>query len=182
MRWWAVFGVAIMALSVPTAADAAATRVAGFASSEPAWVTVNDGVMGGVSGSTFVQRKGVATFSGTVRLENNGGFASVRSTSALPALPADATSFDLRVLGDGRLYQFTVDTGLSWYWFAFTPPKGKWTTITAPFDRFQPVTRFGEPSDDAPLRAGATPRRLGILIGNSRVERFSLQLDWIAVR
>jgi NADH dehydrogenase [ubiquinone] 1 alpha subcomplex assembly factor 1 len=182
MRFLAVAVVTSFALAVPTAALGAPSRVADFSNAEPSWVVVNDGVMGGVSESRFSQRRGIGTFSGTVRLENNGGFASVRSAAALAALPADATSFDLRVLGDGRQYQFTVETGLSWYWFAFTPPKGKWTTIAAPFDRFQPVTRFGEPTDDAPLRAGATPRRLGILIANSRAERFSLQLDWIAVR
>ena len=181
MRFPAVVLVTSIALAMPTTVVAAPSRIAEFASSESAWVVVNDGVMGGVSTSRFAQRRGIGTFSGTVRLENNGGFASIRS-AAFAALPSDTTSFDLRVFGDGRQYQFTVETGLSWYWFAFTPPKGKWTTVAAPFDRFQPVTRFGEPTDDAPLRAGATPRRLGILIANSRAERFSLQLDWITVR
>ncbi len=182
MRFLAVAVLSSFALAVPTAAVAAPARIADFSNAETSWVVVNDGVMGGVSESRFAQRRGIGTFSGTVRLENNGGFASIRSVAALAALPADATSFDLRLFGDGRQYQFTVETGLSWYWFAFTPPKGKWTTVAAPFDRFQPVTRFGEATDDAPLRAGATPRRLGILIANSRAERFSLQLDWIAVR
>lgn len=182
MRFLAVAVLTSFALAVPTAALAAPSRIADFSNAETSWVVVNDGVMGGVSESRFSQRRGIGTFSGSVRLENNGGFASVRSAAALAALRADATSFDLRVLGDGRQYRFTVETGLSWYWFAFTPPKGKWTTIAAPFDRFQPVTRFGEPTDDAPLRAGATPRRLGILIANGRAERFSLQLDWIAIR
>ncbi len=182
MRFLAVAVVTLLALATPTTAVAAPVRIADFASAEPAWVVVNDGVMGGVSESRFAQRRGIGTFRGTVRLENNGGFASVRSTAALAALPADATSFDLRLFGDGRQYQFTVETGSSWYWFAFTPPKGKWTTVAAPFDLFQPVTRFGQPTDDAPVRAGDVPRRLGILIANSRAERFSLQLDWIAVR
>ena len=182
MRFSAFAIVALVLLAVPTAAVAAPSRIAEFASAEPAWAVVNDGVMGGVSESRFTQRRGIGTFSGTVRLENNGGFASVRSASALAAIPADATSFDLRVFGDGRQYQFTVETGSSWYWFAITPPKGKWTTVAAPFDRLQPVTRFGQPTDAAPLRPGDLLRRLGILIANSRAERFSLQLDWIAVR
>ena len=182
MRFLAVAVVMLIALATPTAAVATPSRIAEFGSSEPAWVVVNDGVMGGISESRFVQRRGIGTFSGTVRLENNGGFASVRSIAAPAALPSDATSFDLRVLGDGRQYQFTVETGSSWYWFAFTPPKGKWTTVAAPFDRFQPVTRFGQPIADAPLRGGEVPRRFGILIANSRAERFALQLDWIAAR
>ena len=182
MRFLAVVLVTSIALAMPTTVVAAPSRIAEFASSESAWVVVNDGVMGGVSESRFAQRRSIGTFSGLVRLENYGGFASIRSSASLAALPADATSFDLRVFGDGRRYQFTAETALSWYWFAFTPPKGKWTTVVAPFDRFQPVTRFGQPTDDAPLRGGDVPRRLGILIANSRAERFSLQLDWIAIR
>lgn len=182
MRSAAFSLLALALLAMPPAAVAAPSRIAEFASTEPAWAVVNDGVMGGVSESRFTQRKGIGTFSGTVRLENNGGFASVRSTSALAAVPADSTSFEVRVFGDGRQYQFTVETGSSWFWFAFTPPKGKWTTVTAPFDRFQPVTRFGQPTEAAPLRPGDVPRRLGILIANSRAERFALQLDWIAIR
>ena len=46
----------------------------------PTWEVVNDDVMGGVSTSQFeVLTNGGAVFSGTVRFENNGGFASVRS-------------------------------------------------------------------------------------------------------
>ena len=107
MRFSAFALVALVLLAAPTAAVAAPSRIADFASAEPEWAVVNDGVMGGVSESRFTQRRGIGTFSGTVRLENNGGFASVRSTPALAAVPADATSFDLRVLGDGRQYQFT---------------------------------------------------------------------------
>lgn len=47
----------------------------------PAWQIVNDNVMGGVSTSRFeVLTNGGAAFSGVVSLENNGGFAPVRSS------------------------------------------------------------------------------------------------------
>ena len=48
-----------------------------------AWQIVNDDVMGGVSTSRFqILTNGGAVFSGVVSLENNGGFASVRSSPA----------------------------------------------------------------------------------------------------
>ncbi len=48
-----------------------------------AWQIVNDDVMGGVSTSRFqILTNGGAVFSGVVLLENNGGFASVRSSPA----------------------------------------------------------------------------------------------------
>ena len=56
------------------------------------WRVVNDGVMGGVSNSAMMQPSpnspGFSRFAGTVRLENNGGFASVRR--ALPNSDASA--------------------------------------------------------------------------------------------
>ena len=56
------------------------------------WRVVNDGVMGGVSNSAMIppspNSPGFSRFAGTVRLENNGGFASVRR--ALPNADASA--------------------------------------------------------------------------------------------
>ena len=44
------------------------------------WQTINDGVMGGVSEGKFkITDKKTLEFYGTLSLENNGGFASVRS-------------------------------------------------------------------------------------------------------
>src|SRR5689334_7386790 len=43
------------------------------------WTTLNDPVMGGTSTSTVAYGGGGLVFSGTISLENNGGFASARS-------------------------------------------------------------------------------------------------------
>ena len=70
-----VFGSSLMADDTPkilfdfTGADAAKE-----------WQTINDGVMGGVSDGKFkITDKKTLEFYGTLSLENNGGFASVRS-------------------------------------------------------------------------------------------------------
>ena len=66
------------------------------------WFVVNDGVMGGISsGRMRPVGDDVAAFSGHVSLENNGGFASVRTVLE----PGDLSAFAglaLRVRGDGR--------------------------------------------------------------------------------
>ena len=72
-----------------------------------AWQVVNDDVMGGVSTSSFRITNGVAVFSGKVSLENNGGFASVRTLPARFDL-GEASEFVLRVRGDGRRHKFTA--------------------------------------------------------------------------
>ncbi len=63
-------------------ADDTTKSLFGFSRTDAAgeWQTVNDGVMGGVSDGRFrITDKKTLEFYGTLSLENNGGFASVRS-------------------------------------------------------------------------------------------------------
>ena len=50
-----------------------------FHDSESAWRSIDDVVMGGLSSSRMWVEQGRAVFDGELSLENNGGFASVRS-------------------------------------------------------------------------------------------------------
>lgn len=72
----------LLALSSQVATD---ERLFGFDSPDAAqqWQAVNDGVMGGISDGRFrITADQTMEFSGTLSLENNGGFASVRSRPA----------------------------------------------------------------------------------------------------
>jgi len=72
------------------------------------WQTINDGVMGGVSdGQCKVSDEKTMVFFGTLSLENNGGFASVRSRPAIVKLKS-GDSIAARVRGDGREYTFNL--------------------------------------------------------------------------
>ncbi|RMF84799.1 MAG: CIA30 family protein, partial [Planctomycetota bacterium] len=74
------------------------------------WRAVNDNVMGGVStGRVRITDGGILEFSGSISLENNGGFASIRSRRA----DIDLSEFDgllIRVRGDGKRYDFNLRT------------------------------------------------------------------------
>jgi NADH dehydrogenase [ubiquinone] 1 alpha subcomplex assembly factor 1 len=172
---------------VPAAATsgspAGAVRVFDFGPSEGRWYVVNDGVMGGVSDSTAVLSGGRLVFSGRVRLENNGGFASTRS-SAIGADDVLARSgrLLLRVRGDGRTYQLTLlaADGSAWFWAPIRPRAGVWTTLEIPYGRLAPHGRFGQPLGTAPYD-GRPVDSFGFLIGNSRAESFRLEVDWIAL-
>lgn len=97
-----------------------------------AWRIANDTVMGGVS-SARVERRGEALrFSGEVRLENNGGFASMRRPFDV-ARGADAEGFAVQARGDGNRYRLRVYTR--------DPATGaeQWFAYSAVFD-----TRAGE--------------------------------------
>ncbi len=72
------------------------------------WLIINDGVMGGVSESSFQFTKtGTGVFSGNVSLENNGGFASVRLSPSQFNL-SDSDGIRFRVKGDGKKYKITL--------------------------------------------------------------------------
>jgi hypothetical protein len=72
------------------------------------WQVVNDGVMGGVSSAQVAAAAdGALRFSGVVRLDYNGGFASIRRAATLPA---DATGIAVTARGDGNRYRLTLFT------------------------------------------------------------------------
>ena len=98
-----VFGSFVMAEDTPqtlfdfTGADAAKE-----------WQNVNDGVMGGVSEGKFkITDTKTLEFSGTLSLENNGGFASVRTKAKKLGLEK-GDALIAKVRGDGREYTLNL--------------------------------------------------------------------------
>jgi NADH dehydrogenase [ubiquinone] 1 alpha subcomplex assembly factor 1 len=191
-RTWSLFacialiGATLVASPhVARAADKPEVVLFGFgpSASEPSFRVVNDGVMGGVSQSTVRVKAGVLTFVGKVNLENNGGFASMRTTSRPD--PTGATvgreRLALRVKSSGSTFSMTIETKAGWYWSTFTTKAGSWLIIELPFESFVPHTRFGEVIDGQPYD-GAPMIRLGVIITNKKAESFRLDLDSIAVR
>ena len=152
------------------------------ATHSPAWKVVNDDVMGGVSTSQFqVLTNGCAVFSGTVRLENNGGFASVRSAPVRENLTG-LTAFVLRVRGDGRRYKFSVRTGAGFdtplYQCSFTTKPGEWEEHRLQIEDFVPSFRGCVLSDKPPLDP-AKVVSLGFLISEKQAGSFRLEIAWI---
>lgn len=146
------------------------------------WRVVNDGVMGGLSKSGIeINSAAHAVFQGSLSLENNGGFASVRR------LPHDykLAGYDgvlIRVKGDGRKYQFRVRTnnrfdGVS-YRAEFETKPGKWMTAKIPFNSLKPTFR-GRPVPNAPQLRPDDIRQIGFLLGDKREGRFRIDIDWI---
>ena len=74
------------------------------------WRAIDDRVMGGLSRSALRHdRAGHAVFEGTVSLDRNGGFASVRSSPGDRGLAgAQACRIDLR--GDNRTFKLSLLT------------------------------------------------------------------------
>ena len=147
------------------------------------WQTVNDGVMGGRSVGRFrLNADKKLEFFGTLSLENNGGFASVRARGAKLGLER-GESIVARVRGDGRQYNFYLYTqrNLGGYSYrqSFKTKKGEWIEVRLPVDRFVATWRgrvFPKEKLDPGKVAG-----LGILLGDKKPGPFKLEIDWIRV-
>lgn len=150
--------------------------------SEADWYVVNDGVMGGRSSSSLrFEEPGTAVFEGVLSLENNGGFASVRTEIPAGAL-AGASAMVLRVRGDGKRYQLRLRPGRRFDGVAFASTfetvADQWTTVELPLASFQPTFRGYRPRRVAPL-APADVRQLGLMLTDKQEGGFRLQIDWI---
>jgi NADH dehydrogenase [ubiquinone] 1 alpha subcomplex assembly factor 1 len=146
------------------------------------WRVINDGVMGGVSSSTWnVTKSGTAVFVGTVSLDNNGGFASVRSPVGTYDLSA-YKGIALRIKGDGKSYKLNLKTDADFdsvlYQAEFQTEKEKWQLIKVPFSKFTP-TYHGVVLSDAPKLDAKAIRRFGFLIADKQKGPFQLEVDWI---
>ena len=146
------------------------------------WQVVNDGVMGGTSRSKFyLNSEGHACFDGTVSLENNGGFCSVRYEFNRIALDKNKI-ICLRIKGDGKDYQFRVKTKKSdahSYIYPFRT-SGEWQNIEIPVTDFYPSFRGRKL--DIPNYDGSNLEQIAFLIGNKKGENFQLLLDRIEVK
>jgi hypothetical protein len=148
------------------------------------WRILNDGVMGGLSSSSFhISPSGGAVFSGNVSLDNGGGFASVRS----PPIGQDLSprdSFVLRICGDGHRFKVNVRTESGFdtptYQCAFETQAGEWEECRLPFAAFVPTFR-GRALTGVPALNAAQVRSVGFLIANKQNGPFRLEIDWVKV-
>jgi hypothetical protein len=149
-----------------------------------AWTTINDPVMGGLSTSMVTFGDGGLVFSGTISLDNNGGFASTRGPQdpGIGQRAAGATSIGVRARGDGKTYVFKVDSaGQPWsYIQRFSTDVGAWRTYELPIGGFQAVGMRLDPAPYAPQSLDpSTVTRVSIYILDKQQGPFELTVSAI---
>jgi monofunctional biosynthetic peptidoglycan transglycosylase len=147
------------------------------------WRIVDDGVMGGLSqGKREISKDGILRFFGTLSLENNGGFSSLRTGDVNMDL-SGADGVVLRVKGDGRTYQLRFSTDAEYrgremsFQAGFPTTKGGWTEVKVPFTRFLGTWRGIELPDK--VFDPAKIRRIGLQLADKKAGSFGLRVDWI---
>jgi monofunctional biosynthetic peptidoglycan transglycosylase len=154
-----------------------------------AWRRVNDSVMGGVSRSSLTTEGQYGVFSGTLSLDNNGGFASVRRlwtpTEKMPNTELEMKGkITLKVKGDGQYYQLRFRTnryldGVS-YASGFQTKANEVTEHTFDLNDFVPVWRGRQLRNVAAL-AWEDIVQIGIMITQKQEGPFKLMIDSVSL-
>lgn len=148
------------------------------------WQTVNDGVMGGVSEGKFnITDKKTLEFFGTLSLENNGGFASVRTKAKKLGLGKGDTLV-AKVRGDAREYSLNLYLNKPQIAFSYRATlqtkKDEWIEVKVPLDKFV-ATSFGRVVKDAGPVDPEEINGLGFLLGDKKAGPFKMEVEWIKV-
>lgn len=181
------FMVAILILvfgSIGIAAEPTSKPVADFSDASEAkkWVSVNDNVMGGVSEGGFrITDDKTLEFSGKISLENQGGFASIRTQSADLRLDGYDT-IALRVKGDGRTYYLDLRAATTFAAASYRSPlktqKGTWQEFRLPVKAFE-FSAFGKRIPGAGAVMASKVQSVGFTLADKQAGPFRLEVSWI---
>jgi len=180
---WVAF---LLSLSAQVATQEALQPVLDFAAPDSAqkWQAVNDGVMGGVSDGRFrITGDKTLEFFGTLSLENNGGFASVRTKPTELAIEAGDTIV-VRAKGDGREYVLNIYTKSRRMAFSYRAPlpttQDAWTEVRVPLEDFIP-TAFGRRVQGMGPVEPDQINGLGFMLSDKKPGKFKLEVEWVKV-
>jgi NADH dehydrogenase [ubiquinone] 1 alpha subcomplex assembly factor 1 len=146
------------------------------------WQAVNDGVMGGVSDGRFkITPENTLEFFGTLSLENNGGFASVRTKPTDLDIKARDTIV-VRMMGDGREYVLNLYTKSRRMAFSYRAPlptvKNEWTEVAVPLEDFIPTAFGNRVQGMGPVEPDEITS-LGFMLSDKKAGPFKMQVEWV---
>ena len=145
------------------------------------WIIVNDTVMGGRSQADLAIENDMLVFTGDLSLENNGGFASTRRIYS-PLSWNSKETLEIKLLGDGRSYQFRLRTnrnadGIA-YVANFTTTKGESQVLTFNLNDFSPQFR-GRLVNGAPSLNFSDIAQIGFMLADKNPGNFVLRIEHI---
>lgn len=147
------------------------------------WRPLNDGVMGGLSEGEVEMQDSSITWQGQTRLENNGGFASLRS----PWGQRDLSSLDHIVLtcrGTGGPFKLTMETSQRWwmpYAYASFEPSTEWQEVVIEASDLKwSQAQMGDLTSVRPSRDLGQVLRLGLMKYDGTAQPFILEVQSIS--
>ena len=146
------------------------------------WVIVDDIVMGGKSSGSFkLSPEGYGVFKGSISLDNNGGFSSIRYKFDKKSIK-EFTKIVFKIKGDTKKYQFRIKSNSADYYSYITTftTNGEWEEIQVPLKSMIPS--FRGRILDKPNFSNDSIEEIGFLIGNKNEEIFQLFIDKIELK
>ena len=142
------------------------------------WIIVNDNVMGGESlGILELSADGFGVFQGSISLENNGGFSSVRHQFK-KIYVKEYTKIIVRLRGDGKKYQLRIKpTSDTYSYVAPFSTSEEWQEIEILLKDMYPTFR-GRKLDQHNFSDDSI-EEIAFFIGNKKSEKFKLLIDKI---
>ncbi len=148
------------------------------------WRVVNDDVMGGISTSrVYLNEENKTVFTGEVSLENNGGFASLRS----PVRHYDFSGYtgvEIKIKGAGKTFAVSMKeteyfTGY-FYRLSFPTSKEGWSTVRLSFNDFRLYYygRIAGGKNNIPLE---NIKEISLLISDKQEGKFFSEIEYIKV-
>ena len=150
----------------------------GSAMNEP-WRTLNDGVMGGLSEGVLMLDDTSMRWTGQTRLENNGGFASIRAPWGHHDLRARNQAI-VRCRGTGGPFKLTLENSQRWwmpYAYAEFDPSGEWQDIVLDLEDFSwSQAQMGDLKRVSPSSDLADVLRFGLMKYDGTAQMFELEV------
>ena len=148
------------------------------------WYVVTDRVMGGRSDSKLSYSNQSLLFSGYVSLENNGGFASIRSVQKILDLSAySEVQIKFRTANLDRTFALRLNTNNRYYRPSynhyFKAQSTDWQTVSFKLDDFKETILGKTTGKTIPLDKLKRILRLGIMLNDKKEGSFSLEIDSI---
>lgn len=143
------------------------------------WRALNDDVMGGRSSGSIEWTDAGMRWAGATRLENNGGFSSVRAPWGSADF-SDLKSVVITCRGTGGPFKLTLETSRAWYLpyaFAAFEPEAEWTDITLSIKDFRWSQAFVGDTGFKPSFSEVL--RLGLMKYDGTAQPFQLEVQRI---
>lgn len=146
------------------------------------WFIINDGVMGGLSKGQVTFTDNTLTFTGSVSLENNGGFTSFKSPYSRYDL-SQFTTVSIRYRLSGQTISINLENNRAFYlpnYKYFLPPtKQEWTSIDIPLSDFAKHI-MGKPTGDS-ISAKTLSKiiRIGFITADKQASNFVFEVDYL---
>ena len=145
------------------------------------WWVINDGVMGGLSKGRAEMKDNSLFFSGTISLENNGGFTSFRAPYKRMNL-SGYTTMEVKYKSTGRTCAISLDQSTR-FWLPNhklnLPLSDKWNTISIPLTELNEFRMGRKTGRTMSLEKAASIIRIGIITDSKDPGEFTFEIDYI---